>query len=73
MKGRLQPTRTLGDYHMKKLSHWYGKTPFTKPYILSEPQINVFEFDRSHSVIVVGSDGIWDFIDKWSVSRLALE
>ena len=68
MKGRLQPTRTLGDYYLKKEQEWKGKGPFRGPYLTAEPVINVIRKKQEFIRIIVASDGIWDFLDKWTVA-----
>ena len=68
MKGRLQPTRSLGDYHLKYPHLFKGKGKFNGPYVKSEPQIKVFELEADSKSIVVASDGVWDFLDKNTVA-----
>lgn len=64
VKGRLQPTRAIGDYHLK-YSHLYkGKGEFNGPYIKSEPDIKIFPILNDYKSIVVASDGVWDFVNK---------
>lgn len=68
LKGRLQPTRSIGDYHLKHAHLFKGKGKFNGPYVKSEPQIKVFPLSSEHESIVVASDGVWDFLDKSSVA-----
>jgi pyruvate dehydrogenase phosphatase len=73
VKGRLQPTSTLGDYYLKFSEVYREKGPFNGPYIRSEPAIKVFPITYSHKVIVVASDGVWDFLDKTTVAEASLQ
>jgi pyruvate dehydrogenase phosphatase len=73
IKGRLQPSKTLGDYYMKKKEYWRGKGEFRGPYISHTPEVQVFPIRKCYKNIVVASDGIWDYLDKWTVSRMTFE
>ena len=73
MKGRLQPTRALGDYHLK-FSHLYrGTGKFNGPYIKSTPEVKIIHVEDKFERLVIGSDGIWDFLNKKSVAEASLE
>lgn len=39
LKGRLQPTRTIGDYYLKKEQHYQGPGTFQGPYLSCLPDI----------------------------------
>lgn len=39
LKGRLQPTRTIGDYYLKKEQHFQGPGEFKGPYLTCLPDI----------------------------------
>lgn len=72
VKGRLQPTRSLGDLRLKHeefnnprgfstdQDYQASLTTFTGPYITSEPEINVFPLKKSFKSIILASDGLWD-------------
>lgn len=60
----MQPTRTLGDYHLKFEHLFKGKGNFHGPYIKCDPEISIFKVEKDYKTIVVASDGIWDFVDK---------
>ena len=64
MKGRLQPTRSIGDYHLKKREEWKGPGEFRGPYLTHEPEISVYEVKKEDRYILIGSDGLWDFVKK---------
>jgi serine/threonine protein phosphatase PrpC len=73
VKGRLQPTRALGDYHLK-FSHLYrGPGKFNGPYIKNAPDIKIIPVNQKFQKIVVASDGVWDFLNKKSVAEASLE
>jgi serine/threonine protein phosphatase PrpC len=72
VKGRLQPTRALGDYHLK-FGHLYkGKGKFNGPYIQCTPDVKVFDITDNLQTIVVASDGVWDFVSKDIVAEASL-
>jgi pyruvate dehydrogenase phosphatase len=73
LKGQLQPTKSLGDYRLKKKELWRGKGKFNGPYLTHEPDVRTFPIRSTDQCIVIASDGIWDFVDKWSVSQLSLQ
>lgn len=43
VKGRLMPTRSLGDFHLKKAELFKGKGKYTGPYITHKPEIIIHE------------------------------
>lgn len=73
MKGRLQPTRALGDYHLKYGHLYKGKGAFHGPYIKCEPDIKIFPILSDYKTIVVASDGVWDFLNKNLVASTSLK
>lgn len=73
LKGQLQPTKSLGDYRLKKKEMWRGKSKFNGPYLSHLPDVHTYPIHSNDQCIVIASDGIWDFIDKWSVSQLSLQ
>ena len=56
--GVLAVTRAFGDYSLKKM----GLTAF--------PEIKKAEIRLSHKYLVVGSDGLWDFVDVMKVHKV---
>ena len=72
MKGRLQPTRSLGDLRLKhpefnnpekipsENEYQNPLKTFTGNYITWEPEIKVFELNKKHRWIVLATDGLWD-------------
>ena len=67
LKGRLQPTRTLGDYYLKKKEYYNGEGPFRGPYLSCEPDVNEFKLTSAHKYMVLASDGLWDVLSKGEV------
>ncbi|KAA0157206.1 hypothetical protein FNF27_01813 [Cafeteria roenbergensis] len=70
VKGRLQPTRCLGDFYLK-LPEFNGVAEersrgrhigprYTPPYITSEPELHARPRTAGDRFIVMGSDGLWD-------------
>ena len=51
-------SRTIGDLEGKKIG------------IISEPDITVRNLDENSKFIVMGSDGLWDVIKPYDVSRM---
>lgn len=49
--GVLAVTRAFGDYSLKNVG------------LTAAPEVKKMEIRLSHKYIVVGSDGLWDFID----------
>lgn len=79
VKGRLQPTRSFGDFHlkMKEFNESTGsmfKRPikeFNGPYISSQPEITVYPLDYStDKYLVIASDGLGDFVNSEEVVDL---
>jgi serine/threonine protein phosphatase PrpC len=65
----LQPTRTIGDYYLKKAEHFCGKGEFKGPYLSHEPQICVHQIELNDTRIILASDGLWDYLKKWEVVK----
>ena len=83
VKGRLQPTRTLGDFHLKfqefnehiqtndnKNKYKKEIVDFEGPYINFVPEINVYQLNDKDKYILLASDGLWDFLKSSEVSKL---
>ena len=83
VKGRLQPTRTFGDFHLKysefnahisnkENSTQYKKqiTNFKGPYISAIPDIKVFDLTERDDYLLLASDGLWDNLKSREVKKL---
>ena len=71
VKGRLQPTRAFGDLYLKRNEfnadprrglNIHGK--YTPPYITCTPEVTFTERTESDAIVVVGSDGLWDYMSN---------
>eukprot|EP00916_Digyalum_oweni_P017356 GHVL01028430.1.p2 GENE.GHVL01028430.1~~GHVL01028430.1.p2 ORF type:complete len:163 (-),score=35.22 GHVL01028430.1:148-636(-) len=68
VKGRLQPTRSFGDFYLKKEECKYDEerersfldVPASYPYITADPQITVRERTIHDEFVILASDGLWD-------------
>lgn len=79
VKGRLQPTRSLGDFHLKfpEFNQNYGenyKKPvsnFTGPYISAVPEITVYPLDYEvDKFLIMATDGLCDFVTSSEVVNI---
>ena len=72
VKGRLQPTRALGDFYLKDLRaaevcpELVPANAFTPPYIQATPTVCQFA-RRKGEVLVLGTDGLWDYVGAAAV------
>jgi pyruvate dehydrogenase phosphatase len=79
VKGRLQPTRAIGDAYLKHSemnappghSRTWGRhirAPYTPPYITSSPELRALQVDHSNkdteSFLVLACDGVWDVLSN---------
>ncbi|EQC28354.1 hypothetical protein SDRG_13901 [Saprolegnia diclina VS20] len=74
VKGGLQPTRAFGDFVFKDATFngspyperrgggRYMAPPYTPPYISSVPEVHVHNLTAADKFLVLGSDGVWDFV-----------
>eukprot|EP00727_Mastigamoeba_balamuthi_P007984 m51a1_g3806 hypothetical protein (437) ;mRNA; r:242289-244574 len=69
VKGRMQPSRTLGDGPYKnaifnrilaKQSQF--QEPYNPPYLTAEPEVRAKVIDASDAFVIVASDGLWDLL-----------
>ncbi|SOV78202.1 protein phosphatase PPM8, putative [Plasmodium sp. gorilla clade G3] len=75
VKGRLQPTRSFGDFHLKKKMFAYSvdgtrlfvSEPHSFPYISAEPEIRVMKKHPDDQYIVLMSDGVYEFLNHSQV------
>lgn len=82
VKGRLQPTHTLGDYHLKHkafnqppptMEEKYKKRAiqnFNGPYIKSTPQFFTHQLEKGDEFLVLATDGLWDFLTSSEVAEI---
>jgi len=76
VKGRLQPTRSFGDFYLKDkryASMGLIQPPLTPPYITAAPEIAVLPREREDQALILASDGLWDFLTGLDVARVAQE
>lgn len=82
VKGRLQPTRSLGDFHLKyKEFNLYSESGYKKPilnfngpYISATPEITVYELDYSKDkYLLLGTDGLFDFVRTTEIADFLTE
>ena len=83
VKGRLQPTSTLGDFHLKSsLYNLDIKNLFNDEYINNKikeyegpfidrvPDIKIFNLNKNDKYLVIGSDGLWDYLNSKEICKL---
>lgn len=82
VKGRLQPTRSLGDAYLKysefngtpgshRSSGRYLPPPYTPPYITAKPEVQHHSIDRARDeFLIIGSDGLWDYLSNEEAVRI---
>eukprot|EP00922_Rhytidocystis_sp_ex-Travisia-forbesii_P021977 GHVS01032194.1.p1 GENE.GHVS01032194.1~~GHVS01032194.1.p1 ORF type:complete len:641 (-),score=141.29 GHVS01032194.1:427-2349(-) len=81
VKGRLQPTRSFGDFYLKKKefsfdtarNRGFVREPHSFPYITADPTVDVFEREAADEFIVLCSDGVWDFLTDEEVVEIVRE
>ncbi|SOV15895.1 protein phosphatase PPM8, putative [Plasmodium sp. DRC-Itaito] len=75
VKGRLQPTRSFGDFHLKNKMFAYSvdrtrlfvSEPHSFPYISAEPDIRVLKKHPDDQFIVLMSDGVYEYLNHAQV------
>ena len=82
VKGRLQPTRSLGDFRLKfeEFNNPNGQPAdkgfaekiknFKGPYISATPDQKILKIEKGDRYLVMGSDGLWDELTKNDISRV---
>lgn len=82
VKGRLQPTKTLGDFYLKhkefnnppeNMQERYAKRAienFNGPYIDHLPEIKIVDLTEDDEFLVLASDGLWDWLDSDDVAEI---
>jgi serine/threonine protein phosphatase PrpC len=68
----LQPTRTIGDYYLKKKEYYLGGDGFKGPYLSCIPDVTEHQLTKSHKFMVIASDGIWDVLSKNEVMSILM-
>ncbi len=71
VKGRLQPTRSFGDFYLKfKEYNYTNLAVFTGPYIEAAPLLTHFALNDKHESLILASDGLWDELDEMQVHEV---
>ncbi len=82
VKGRLQPTRSLGDFYLKykefndppdNIGERYAKRvidDFNGPYIDHLPEVNIYELTEDDEFLVLATDGLWDWLNENEVADI---
>lgn len=79
VKGKLQLTRSFGDFYLKDASYHFDfernqpffSGPTTQPYITATPEVSVYPRHPQDQLLVLGSDGLWDYLSNEDVQQLA--
>ena len=83
IKGKLQPTRSFGDFYLKYSEFMrspqqhasagkYISPPYTPPYITATPEITVTKLRPGvDDFLVIGTDGLWDFVSSQEAVSIA--
>ncbi|KEP60006.1 UNVERIFIED_CONTAM: protein phosphatase 2C domain-containing protein [Hammondia hammondi] len=81
VKGRLQPTRAFGDFLLKRSEYGHElqrsrrsngsspSQPLSYPYLTVDPVVAHFDLRGDEDFVVLGSDGVWDFLDDSETAR----
>lgn len=65
VKGRLQPTRSFGDFYLKNKEYNFTNIRvFTGPYIESTPLVTNFKLTSEHKNLILATDGLWDEVNQ---------
>ena len=83
VKGRLQPTSSLGDYYLKspfynlEIKNLYNDEylnieieKYQGTFIISEPDIKIFNLTNNDNYLVMGSDGLWDYLNSKNIANI---
>jgi pyruvate dehydrogenase phosphatase len=72
VKGRLQPTRSLGDFYLKHPEYNFTNlSVFTGPYIDYKPQVSHFKRLKDDRYLILATDGMWDELNDEEVERIS--
>jgi pyruvate dehydrogenase phosphatase len=71
VKGRLQPTRSFGDFYLKYKEYNFTRLAvFTGPYIEATPLVTHFALKDEHKNLILASDGLWDELDEVEIHKV---
>jgi len=73
VKGRLQPTRSFGDFYLKDARFanlGLLQPPVSPPYITAAPEIAVLPREPQDQVLILASDGLWDYLSGADAARV---
>lgn len=83
IKGKLQPTRSFGDFYLKYSEFMrspsqhssagkYISPPYTPPYISATPEISVTRLRPGvDDFLILATDGLWDFVSSQEAVSIA--
>ena len=80
IKGRLQPTRSLGDFYLKQ--HRFNAAtlgarripePFTPPYVKWAPEITMRPLESGDLFLILATDGLWDEMNNQTAADVAFK
>jgi pyruvate dehydrogenase phosphatase len=82
IKGRLQPSRSIGDFRLKYAEfnnpkNYPSEMEFQSPlknfsgnYITAVPEVKSFDLSKKHRSVVIASDGLWDKLGRQEVAEV---
>ncbi|KAK8338734.1 hypothetical protein V6Z12_A09G271900 [Gossypium hirsutum] len=77
VKGKLKVTRAFGVGYLKKkklndalMGILRVRNLISPPYISTEPSLNVHEISKSDHFVIIGSDGLFDFLSNEEAVKL---
>mmetsp|Transcript_106876 Transcript_106876/g.212221 ORF Transcript_106876/g.212221 Transcript_106876/m.212221 type:complete len:434 (+) Transcript_106876:47-1348(+) len=76
VKGCLQPTRSFGDFYLKYERFGaaaFISPPHSFPYITAIPEVVTVDRTATDEVLVLASDGLWDYLEGADVARIVKE
>jgi len=81
IKGRLQPSRSIGDFHLKLEE--FNKVPgkdekmirstFTPPYLRADPQVISRDVVAEDRFVILATDGLWDGVSNEEAVKIVQE
>jgi len=78
IKGRLQPTRGLGDYYLKdarfncpRIGGAMLRTRYTPPYVKWQPEVKSHEVQSGDQLVILATDGLWDELSSSDAVKVA--
>jgi pyruvate dehydrogenase phosphatase len=71
VKGRLQPTRSFGDFYLKFKEYNFTRLAvFTGPYIEAAPLLTHFRLEEKHKNLILATDGLWDELNDAEIHEV---